>query len=259
MKKCICFFICMLMMLGLASCSKAGKFDVLEVGGYDYASEANHQTDLELTVDQKNEWLADRKKTVSHFGKEYTATYDYTQVGYLYHSKVQQYTTIDNDVQVQFGINKDTGRLDSYSWVSMNYTDEITTEPKKREECLQIAKEYFSEYTKDITAYELVGERYLEIPEYSAIYDFEFRRVVDGIQTADGAFIGITIYGDVISHLFTCLDEINEVTLPSDEEMAEIESKIAEKISTIYADVKAQYSVDYSVNETSLLRMSNGK
>ena len=90
----------------------------------------------------------------------------------------------------------------------MNYvSSKSETASLTEKQCSDIALQYFSQYV-DTDKYSLVASNYLEIPEYGAIYDFEFVFLVDENQTSDSAFIGVTIYGDVISHMFSTINRI---------------------------------------------------
>jgi hypothetical protein len=91
------------------------------------------------------------------------------------------------------------------------------------------------------------------------MYEFEFRRVIGGINTSECAYIGVSIFGDVVSHLFTMLGKMKSAPVPSNEDFEIIEQNIDDKIKTIYANVSSKYDYTYSVVDTVLVRLSNGK
>ena len=98
-----------------------------------------------------------------------------------------------------------------------------------------------------------------EIPEYKAIYDFEFARVIDGIKTSDTAYIGVSVFGDVISHLFVSLGELADAEAPTEKEMEIIQDHVDAKLAAIYENVSSKYDISFEIEDTVLVRLSDGK
>ena len=218
MKKMIICLVIALTLMSLCACSEANTYTVLEVGGYDNFSGANHMEDITLDNENYSKVLVIPQKTVKINGNDWKVEYCGSQKGYLYKNDLDNYTRDEDGVFVDIGINKDTGTVDSYMWVDQKYVESQTGAELTEEECLDIAKTYLGDYVKT-DEYEVVNVRYLEIPEYKAIYDFEFARVIDGIKTSDTAYIGVSVFGDVISHLFVSLGELADAEAPTEKEM----------------------------------------
>ena len=260
MKKTVSLFLCLLSIsFCLLSCASKAPYTILEIGGYDHISNANHSDEYRLEAKEYTEFKLSSEKTVLFNDATYDVSYDCTKKGYLYNSALEHYSKQDGLDFVEFGINKKTGRIDWYSWLEIGYpqTNELTE--KSREECLSIARDYLASYIEDIDAYELTDERYREIPEYGAIYALEYARMIDGVRTADCARINITIYGTVVMHRFESFGEMKNATLPSQEKMEAIQSDIDKKLNSIYASVTDNYTVSYKLNNVIFERLADGK
>lgn len=255
------FYICILSIIiafSLFACSTEKNYKILEVGGYDNLSGAKHSEEFEIELKAKEKIFVSKEKNISFNNSEYAVEYDMTAESYLYRTEIDYYEKKESGKRVKFGINTKTGNIDRYSLMDVNYIKEITKSELSRDECLEIAWNYLAKYidTKD---YELVDEKYRDIPEYKAIYDFEFRRVIDGIQTSDCAYIEVTVFGDVVDHMFISLGEMADAELPSDEDMQTIRTKVEEKLKTIYGNVSDKYTVSYEIPDPVFVRLSDGK
>lgn len=258
MKKIISIFVSLLLIVSLVACSKAEKYAVLEVGEYDNISGANHKSEITLEIEEFSKTLISAKKNVKVNGVDWDVNYDSSKKGYLYKNNLDYFEKTEGGVYVQLGVNEDTGVVDSYSWVDVKYTENKNVSELTEEDCLDVAEAYLSKYvTSD--EYEVVNVRYMEIPEYKAIYDIEFVRVINGVKTSDKAYIGVTVFGDVISHLFVSLGEMADATLPADEEMKIIEANVDTKLDTIYENVSADYDVSYEIADKIFVRLSDGR
>ena len=258
MKKMIICLVIALMLMSLCACSEANTYTVLEVGGYDNFSGANHMEDITLDNENYSKVLVIPQKTVKINGNDWKVEYCGSQKGYLYKNDLDNYTRDEDGVFVDIGINKDTGTVDSYMWVDQEYVESQTGAELTEEECLDIAKTYLGDYVKT-DEYEVVNVRYLEIPEYKAIYDFEFARVIDGIKTSDTAYIGVSVFGDVISHLFVSLGELADAEAPTEKEMEIIQDHVDAKLAAIYENVSSKYDISFEIEDTVLVRLSDGK
>ena len=234
------------------------RYTVLEIGGYDNLSGADHKTEITLDNKKHSKLFISSTKTENVNGTMWNVNYTTSEKGYLYKNNLDYYEKNENGVYVQIGINEDTGTVDSYSWVDVKYTDNKSGTALSEEECLNIAKIYLNDFVPS-DEYEVVDVRYMEIPEYKAIYDFEFVRMVDGVKTSDTAYIGVTVFGDIISHLFVSLGEMVDVELPTDEEMNIIQNNVNAKLDAIYENVSANYDVSYEIADVVLVKLSDGK
>ena len=236
-----------------------GQFEVLEVGGYDNLSGAAHQDEISLEIESYEKKLVQSSKSINFNGESVATKYRNTQKGYLYHNTLDYYEKKDKGILIKFGINNDTGNIDRYSWIDVNYaSNKKDTIQLSRDECLTLAKEYFDKFA-DSSEYELIEENYQKIPEYQAIYDFTFARVINGVETSEKASIGITVFGDVISHLFICLGEMKNVSLPTEEEFEIIQNNVDRKIREIYDNITDQYQYSYEIDKTTFVKLKNGR
>lgn len=259
MKKRVISLIFIFLMIIMTSCTSHNKFDVVEVDGYnDNISGAVHSNDIDLE-NKEYQKLLKPDKTVTINGIDVQGKYTTSQKGYLFNSDVDYYESSEGGVNIQFGINNKTGRIDSYSYVSSEYAENKGDATRlTNDQCLNVATDYLNQYT-DSDKYSLVSTNFLEIPEYEAVYDFEFVRIIDGMETSDKAYIGVSVFGDVISHIFNNLGEMKDASCPSSEDLKIIESNIDTKVKEIYDTVADNYSYSYDISEKVLVKLSDGK
>ena len=122
--------------------------------------------------------------------------------------------------------------------------------------------QYLRQYA-DADKYSLVRADYLKIPEYKAIYNFEYVHLVDGIKTSDSAFLGVTVYGDVISHDFSTLNEFEKFHAPSEADNRAITADIEAKIGSIYDgsiydSINDKYTYSWSEEGKRFVKLSDG-
>jgi uncharacterized protein (UPF0333 family) len=84
MKKMIICLVIALMLMSLCACSEANTYTVLEVGGYDNFSGANHMEDITLDNENYSKVLVIPQKTVKINGNDWKVEYCGSQKGYLY-------------------------------------------------------------------------------------------------------------------------------------------------------------------------------
>lgn len=259
MKKVIIIILCMIFTVNLVACStQSNKFTVVEVSGYDTYSVASRHNDVSLNI-ENYEKLFKLDKSVTINGNTFVGEYTRSAKAYFYNADVDYYEYADDGVRVDFGINSNTNVVVSYSYVDFNYTTKKGNAPVLTEnECFDIALEYLEQYI-DADEYSMISSNYSEIPEYNAIYDFEFVRLVDNVETSDNVYIGVSIFGDVISHLFGgTINEMNNVPDLSAEDYKTIESNIDTKIKSIFDTVKNEYDYSYACDEKRLIKLSDG-
>ena len=263
MKKTFCLLLSVLFVIGLASCAasqeKTSKFEVMEVGGYDDNSVANHHSDVKLEVEsyQKSAKMKE-SSTVTIEGKAVSGEYTTSKKGYLFNSEVNCYESSNDGTMVRFGVNEKTGVVDNYSYTNLKYSAQHTQSAElTKEQCEEIALQYLRQYA-DADKYSLVRADYLEIPEYKAIYNFEYAHLVNGIKTSDSAFLGVTVYGDVISHDFSTLNEFEKFHAPSEADNRAITADIEAKIGSIYDSINDKYTYSWSEEGKRFVKLSDG-
>ncbi|MBO5953978.1 MAG: hypothetical protein J6Q53_07675 [Oscillospiraceae bacterium] len=234
-------------------------FEILEIGGYHYRSGANHSDDIRLTYDETaKEPVLDQKKNIICNGTEYELPYYQIKGSYLYHDVKDVYRMQTKEKLIEIALNRYTGRVDYYSWYDKNYLSSVDSNELSREECLAIARAYLGNYIEDSAQYDLVAESYVPLPEFDAVYDFTFSRLFDGTETCDRALIGVTVYGDVITHNFVGLGSMREAVLPPQETMHAIQAGLDERLDEIYAPIKDKYTVSYEMNKEEFIRLADG-
>lgn len=241
------------------ACSST-KYNVVEAWDYDNVSGAEHKMEFDTNSKKYEKAISPVNKKMNFNNKEYELYYVNSKKGYLYEDDIDFYEYIEKGTNISIGINNKTGRIDSFSWMSINYLEsKSNVNELNRDECLNIAQKYLADFVDDALEYTLINERYLEMPTYQAVYDFEFSRVIDGMKTSDMAYIGITVYGDIITHLFKNLGEMRNETLPNDDDLNTIYNNINEKISVIYNNVSEKFEISYDISEVVFVKLENGK
>jgi hypothetical protein len=238
---------------------KQTEYQVLEIGEVDANSEGNHVNEVSLIPEIIKKDTIDSKKTINYNDVDYEAEYDMTSIGYYYQNERDIYQYKSGETITKFGINCVTNKIDSYSFVRLNFKNDITEAEISRDECLEIAQKYLAQYI-EITNYELIDERYYPAtPTDIPYYNFEFRRVSDGVRTSDCAYIEVSAFGDVESHLFISLGEMKGAKLPSKEDMQTIQVKVDEKLKAIYKDASEKYEVTYDNLSPLFVRLADGR
>lgn len=228
----------------------------LEAGGHDYYSGADHNVEFHTEVDEIVETgYAEQLVTIN--GIEYELQYSHTERGYLSQSACVYYKSIGIGSIVNYGVNQETGRMDSFSWYDETYFSDVKGK-KSREECLDIAIKHLGNYIDDANAYTLVDEKYREIPEFDAVYNFEFARVIDHVETSDRAHIGVTVDGTVISHNFTSLGAMKNEETPTQAEMLMMREAAERKLGDIYSGLEGKYTVEYHIDKMRLVKLQDG-
>ncbi len=217
----------------------------------------NHKNIIDLN-DQK--YIKENSNKIENFAfknKKYNLKYQYSLKGYQYQNDVDYYEySTDKGFVLKVGINNYTGKVDKLAWSDKNYLKDITADEKSHDECLDIARAYLAEYVDDPEAYTVMTDEYLEIPEYKAIYDFEFVRMSTATPTSDRARIAVTAYGDIKSHVFSCLGTMKDS--PSYLELAsEHNGGFGEKLASLYENIKdSRYEL--TNQQITLVKLDNG-
>ncbi|MBO5953601.1 MAG: hypothetical protein J6Q53_05745 [Oscillospiraceae bacterium] len=268
MKKLLCLFLAILIVvLSLSACSETpaatepssqelARFEILELGGYDHISGANHSDDFRLTYDEEAKRPADKQKiNIIRNGTEYELPYYQTRGSYLYHDTRDIYRIQTTEKLIEIELNRYTGRVDFYSWYDRDYLHAVPSDELTREECLTIARAYLGDYIEDSAQYDLIADSYSTA---SDSYLFTFSRLVDGVETYDRAKIRVTVYGDVITHSFGSLGSMRDAILPTQETMDDIQAGLDERLEKIYAPLEDKYNVSYELNKEEFLRLADG-
>ena len=179
MKRIILCLTVIIMVFSFTSCGNASKYIALEIGG--------HSAEVMLEDKEISEYNSGKEKIVSYGGNNYTVFYDYTVKSFLYNNDVERYSMSKDGVSVDFDINKKTGLIEKYSWFDNDYIDSTDLIEKTQDDCEEIAKKYLGEYVDDVSAYVIDSIRYYDIPEYGALYSFDFIRKAGEIKTSDSA------------------------------------------------------------------------
>ncbi len=259
MKKTISFLLIFLLIIfSISSCSKQEECSILETGPYDCFLEANHNFEYSESI-QTNKKLKVFKTKQFDFGNQSVeGKYSHTKAFNGYR-EIDYYEGTWNNAELSFGFNPQTKRCDSYFMSDLNYLQNNSLPELNRDECLSIAQNYFNDFISDPQAYSLTEEKFLELPEYKAVYNFTFTRKVNDLLTEDNAHIGVTVFGTVFSHSFSCLEELKNAKAPEEEDMARIQDQVDAKLDTIYSHLEEQYTIEYSTKEMVLSKVENEK
>ena len=261
MKKIIAILISLLTLcLAVCSCSKRDfePYTVYELGGYENLSTANHVDDITFKQERTKELKIFKTKKYEFNEKEYELSYVETEESYLYNSEMDTYSYRDSVVFLEIGINPRTNKIIKFISTNKNYKLDPNKAERSKEECLQIAKDFISDYVENVEEYELTVDnslKYNEVPDYN----FQFSRYIDGMKTYDVAQITITSYGDIVCYRFYCYEGLNDVTLPDENTLEELRGKVNEKLDNIYSDMKNEYRVEYANIDERLLRTTDGR
>ncbi|MBO5953402.1 MAG: hypothetical protein J6Q53_04685 [Oscillospiraceae bacterium] len=258
MKKLLSLLLAVLIpVFSMTACStEAPPFEILEIGGYHYRSGANHSDDIRLKTSRIKERNPIPNKKIECNGTQYELPYNETRIGYTYHDSSDGYRMQTANKLVEIEINRDTGRIDFYSWFDKDHFNAATSDELSREECLAAAREYLGTYIEDNMAYDLINERY-STSDFGH-YIFYFMRKVEGVETCDWAAIGITTQGIIYIHSFFSLGEMRDAVLPPQETMDAIRAGLDERLDEIYAPVKDKYTVSYELNKEEFIRLADG-
>lgn len=271
MKKLLCLFLAVfIIVFSLSSCSETPtvtepssqmftQFEILEIGGYDHNSEANHSKDILLTTSAQisNDAIIQHRKILCN-DVEYELSYQMSYATPYYRDSCDEYHTQTEDVIITIAINRETGKMDNYHFYNKNYLKDTTLTKRTQDECFSIAKEYFATYIEDGEKYELTDEAFIAVPDVEGFYRFLFTRTVDGIQTSDNAVIWVTIHGKVILHDFCSLGHMRNAVLPAHETMDAIQAGLDNRLDEIYSPVMDKYTVSYKPKGETFVRLADG-
>lgn len=257
--KIVAMLVAVCIMFLLVACDSKEEYTVLEIGGYDYVSEANHKEEFRVKLNEEIEGSLAKEKTIEYSGIEYDVNYEYTRTNYLYNSDMECYAERDGLNYTRFGVNKTTGKIDMYGWLDISYLETPGLIEKSRDECLSIAKDQLASLIEDPEQYELEVEALREIPEYDALYVFEFVRKINGVKTADSIRIDVTIYGILAYYRTDCFGVMRGAKLPDQEQMTAIQADIDKKLDAIYEPIKDDYSVTFELDDMVFERLADGR
>ena len=241
------------------------RFKVLEANQYDdRISGAKHSTEIELSNETYEKSDIEKSKTLTVNNENFEATYSYSKKSYLYHGDFDRYESKNGENITMIDINSYSGKCDGYFFLDKKYLNEVNEKNKSeltKEECSDIAKQYFEEFAgyEDSCNHILVNEKYIDSPEWKGYYLFEFARVIDGIKTWDRAYIYVTVFGDVIGHYFMSFGSMKDAKLPSESDMKTIEENVEKKLQDIYDNVSDKYSISYEIPKPTFIRMHDGR
>lgn len=207
--------------------------------------------------------LTGSKRAFTIYGKQY----DFWYMGTFedYHSAYREYYCTQShgdceclDIAIWIKVNQDTGRLDQLIYQDDTYMEWPSTYVSY-EEALQSAKEYLSEYVNDIDSYILQENPRVNTTSDQAEYFFKFVRYIDGLPVYDHAVIDV-YYGKVRGHEFFGFADFEDAPLPSEQDMAQMEKTIGDKLQKCYAPVvqDSGAEVTYKATPTGYVRLRDG-
>ena len=241
--------------------TKPSKYTALEFGIYDSEVGANHNIDIKLGTTTYVDAPNKKMMQITVNGITYKADYEQSQKGYLYNEDFNLYRSVDDTYIIEMSVNKNTGIVDMCMLVNKKYlSSKDPTQKLNQDECTEIAYKILGQYVNSeeytLTCvekdYRTTGGRY-------DIYQYWFYRIIDGVVCNDSAYIVITEYGDLYGYQFTCLGEMKDAVVPSEEELSDMRVAVDNKIKSIYANVEKSYGVEYEIRDEYFVRLADGK
>ena len=248
------FLFIIITLIGCVGCSQSASYKVLEAGGYDSVVNANHKAEFDRFINEKNDTSVESVIKVNVNGQDFEVPYRNTYEYHYYNTDIDIYMSDDAII----GINKNTGRLDRYDLICRDPAQCIIGDKISENTQLLIAQNYLEKHVEDFSSYQLVDTYSYELFDDVMVYDYQFTRFVNGVQTYDTANISVTNYGSVISHYFFGLGEMADAKPISDNELELIRKSVDAKLSDIYDSVKDKYSVTYEIDKPILTKIYDG-
>jgi len=253
-KTILCFLLIMITLICCIGCSQSASYKVLEAGGCDSVVNANHKAEFDRFINEINDTSVESVIKVNVNGRDFEVPYRNTYEYHYYNTDIDIYMSDDAII----GINKNTGRLDRYDLICRDPAQCIIGDKISEDAQLVIAQKYLKKHVEDFSSYQLVDTYSYELFDDVMVYDYQFTRFVNGVQTYDTANISVTNYGSVISHYFFGLGEMADAKPISDNELELIRKSVDAKLSDIYDSVKDKYSVTYEIDKPILTKIYDG-
>ncbi len=228
--------------------------EIVEVGGYEYVSDANHKAEIDVSVVIYQNPDAEPQRTVSVNDEEYIVAYDFSEKDTLYQNEIDYYT--DSEQRLTVGFNSATGRMDCYSFADAASANETGAELLTREKLIRVAESYLSDYVADVGRYDCYDMYETDI---EGVYALEFYRMSGAIKTMDSATICMTRYGKVVSHTFHSLGEMKASPTVSEEALKLMWEQIDVRMQTIYSNIKTKYTLSYYVSDMTYIKTADGR
>ena len=116
-----------------------------------------------------------------------------------------------------------------------------------------------NEKVSDPENYALTLERYMDIPEYEAIYIFEYSRKIGNLYASDKIKIDVTVYGDICSWYSISLGELGNVDPIDSETLQTVETDSIAKLDKIYTEKKANWEkYSYDLGDATISKLADG-
>ena len=160
----------------------ARRLVALYAGGTTDAIGVQYETEVEYWNTPSTEPSVPQTMTVTFEGKTYTGTFLRTGVKIPMMNQ-RYYYKFDGG---QFAVNLENNRIDHFT------NNRYSTGDMLQEECEKIAAKIAGQYV-DITEYEL------HTKHEGDLYAFDYRRIINGIETSDFVYIVISTGGDLFS------------------------------------------------------------
>ena len=189
-------------------------------------------------------------RSISVNGQTWNCEYLFSVTNFYFNADTDWYKSSQNDYIVMFSINPGTEDIYLFTYLPRGdvYLEANKNSPVLTEsQCLDIALQYLEQYV-DADEYSLIDSRYRDYTSVTGIYEFELARTVDGIKTSDTARVDVTIYGDVLGYQFNTLNEMVDPPVLSSEDYQVIESKVHEKIKSVYDSLEDAREYSYDLN-----------
>jgi hypothetical protein len=145
------------------------------------------------------------------------------------------YVYVDSD--------KNTFEIDPSGMLTCVFRGESSSDGPElsKDEYLQIAKDFLSDII-DISPYEIS----IEYDRDSRIYDIEFKKYINGINTTDTATVTLNRNGELYMYSSFMLGKVTPDRFPDSIDLKGIEESIFQRLDQMFAEVKKYYDrIDY--------------
>lgn len=236
-------------------------FTVLEINGFDYGVFPGVNHSAEFSYDYKKvEEYEDKTIMLTFDGVEYDAQYKYSIVDYFIADyDYEIYEAKKDGKVVLFQINKSKNTIDRVR-VSRDdkYLDNPLLEEKTKDQCIEISRQFLSDYVKDVSLYSIEDVSVLKIDSYGECYDITFLRKEGNIYYYDLATVSITKYGDIYGYKFESFGDMENSKPPDNDTLKQIEESVKAKLDEMYKDYKGD-NLNYELINMYFGHFKNGK
>ena len=240
-----------IMIISFAGCNKYNQYQVLELGGFDNISNANHKEEYEINLG-KNESrvLASKEKSIEWGGEVFIGEYDKTQSCDYYTNDIDYYE--NKEKKLTFAVDSKNGNLKCY-FKSVNV--DLNTN-YSLDECKSIAEDYVNNLINDFDEYVLESSEEVTSSE-GYRYSFDFIKKIGELKSIDSINVRVHSSGQVYAVDMRTYGTLKDAELPEyDEE--KVQEAIDKKLESIYENIYDENEVKFKEKERLVMKLDDG-